>query len=312
MAVGKVSACSVPVTIYALVDPRSDQIFYVGKTENELQVRLRGHICDALAGRSSSASVIQEIVSAGLRPSIRVIEVVSFGEWAVAERKWIAHFRSFGLLCNRAKGGEGPSGVLRTKETVLKIIESRRRSGRGAEGAKRAAEKNRGRKQSEDERAHRSRIMKGRRPSDAAIAATGARYRGKKLSRNAAHNAGNAWRGKTQSAEHGEKKRWSMRRHQAKQSSDQVSRWRDPQYRAAVIASMSGTKRTPEHRNNIGKASTRSWMNPATRLARINRSKAGNTKPQTRAQHSERTKALWADPVWRAAMLRARASKSPD
>lgn len=227
-----------PVTIYVLIDPRDGAVFYVGKTESPLKVRFRCHICDALAGRSSAAPVIRAIVAASLKPVIRSIETIEDGEWATAERRWIKHYRSLGLLCNRAKGGQGVSGVLRTPEWRARIVASGIESGRRADGAKRAAEKIRGRKHTGETKAKMSVAAKGRRPSDAAIEAVGARYRGKKFTPEQSYQFGNAWRGKKQSADHSEKKRRAMGLHQAKQSSDQVARWRDPEYRARVVANM--------------------------------------------------------------------------
>jgi hypothetical protein len=227
-----------PVTIYVLTDPRHGTVFYVGKTESPLQVRLRGHICDALAGRSSAGAIIREIVGAALRPTIRPIEIVNGGEWALAEKRWIAHYRSLGPLCNRTNGGQGVSGVLRTPDWIAKGVAARRESGRAAEGTKRAAQKNRGRQHTEQTKAKMSAVHKGRRPSDAAIEAVGARYRGRKFTPEEAVKFGNAWRGKRQSADHSEKKRLAMEPHQAKLSSDQIARWRDPEYRARITAGM--------------------------------------------------------------------------
>lgn len=237
------------VSIYVLVDPRDDRVFYVGKTESKLAVRLRCHICDALAGRSSAEADIRAIIEAGLRPIIRQVEAAS-DDWAAAEKRWIAYYRQLGPIANRTSGGQGVSGVIRTDEWKVKVVQSRRDSGRGADGIKRAAEKNRGRVQSPEERALRSEVLKGRRPSETVIEIVGARYRGKKLTPEHAAQAGNAWRGKKQTAEHGNKKRLSMQPHQAKQSSDQAARWCDPEYRTRVVASMKASHaRRKENRN---------------------------------------------------------------
>jgi hypothetical protein len=113
MAGGDPAACAArrvkPVFIYTLVDPRNSTVFYVGKTENALKVRLSGHICDARAGRSSHGPITRAILAAGLKPMIYQLEVVG-DDWAAAERRWIAYYRAVGRLANRADGGQGGSG----------------------------------------------------------------------------------------------------------------------------------------------------------------------------------------------------------
>jgi hypothetical protein len=228
-----------PVTIYVLTDPRHGTVFYVGKTESPLQVRLRGHICDALAGRSSAGAIIREIVGAALRPTIRPIEIVNGGEWALAEKRWIAHYRSLGPLCNRTNGGQGVSGVLRTPDWIAKGVAARRESGRAAEGTKRAAQKNRGRQHTEQTKAKMSAVHKGTQAPATprlkqSVPATEAGSSHQKRPSNSVMRGA----GKRQSADHSEKKRLAMEPHQAKLSSDQIARWRDPEYRARITAGM--------------------------------------------------------------------------
>jgi hypothetical protein len=300
-----------PVTIYVLIDPRDGRVFYVGKTESPMKVRLSGHICDALAGRSSAASVIREIVAADLKPVIQSIEIVVDGEWAATERKWIAHYRLLGPLCNRAKGGEGVSGVLRTNEWISRVIASRRRSGRAADGAKRAAEKIRGRKHSDETKAKMSTAKKGRRPSDATIAATGARYRGKKFTPEQAAKCGLARRGKPNSNEHRAKQRAGMLPHRDQISREQSARWRDPEYRARMLASRAGRKLTDAHKKLLGEASKLAWRDPQSRKNRIESLLIASKDPEVRAKNSAAVKAKWADPAWRAAMMLARRRRHP-
>ena len=64
--------------IYALVDPRTREIFYIGKA-NQPEKRLTGH----LSGSRSSVRkrrVIEAIIAAGLRPEVEI-------EHAVPENK---------------------------------------------------------------------------------------------------------------------------------------------------------------------------------------------------------------------------------
>jgi hypothetical protein len=99
------------VSIYGLVDPRTNQLRYVGKTKKSLHKRLKNHVQDARYGfKRHVCNWVGELLRLGLRPEIFVIEEVA-GDWAEAERFWIAYFRSIGAhLTNIAKGGQGDPG----------------------------------------------------------------------------------------------------------------------------------------------------------------------------------------------------------
>lgn len=94
--------------IYALIDPRTDQIRYIGKcdTPNE---RLRAHRCDK--ANTHKARWIRLLRAAGLRPRMEIIEVVAQDNWADREKFWIAYYRAQGLrLTNITDGGDGAPG----------------------------------------------------------------------------------------------------------------------------------------------------------------------------------------------------------
>lgn len=102
--------------IYILRDPRDGSVRYVGKTKRSLKQRLKGHINDArLCHRYRSVSYrdrwIAKLLRNGLAPTIESIEIVHGRDWAAAEMRWIAHFRSLGAkLTNSTDGGEGCTG----------------------------------------------------------------------------------------------------------------------------------------------------------------------------------------------------------
>lgn len=91
-------------SVYALVDPRDDQVRYVGKSVN-VAVRVKAHLNDR--GSTRKARWLQLLLREGLDPEVIVLETGS-GDWERAEVKWIAHFRSTGCdLTNATTGGEG-------------------------------------------------------------------------------------------------------------------------------------------------------------------------------------------------------------
>jgi DNA-binding CsgD family transcriptional regulator len=96
------------VFIYALHDPRSGELRYVGASVNP-QHRLTLHLCPSQRARSGEQGAwITELVSQNLKPSISIIEKSDSSNWRVRERFWIAQHRASGArLTNTHKGGEG-------------------------------------------------------------------------------------------------------------------------------------------------------------------------------------------------------------
>lgn len=92
--------------VYGLIDPRNNQLRYVGKTSDP-RGRLYAH--KSRKGKSHRANWIQQLKSEGLLPVMIVLETLSSDVDAYqAEREWISMVRSWGAaLCNHADGGEG-------------------------------------------------------------------------------------------------------------------------------------------------------------------------------------------------------------
>lgn len=100
-------------SIYVLLDPRTQEVRYVGKTVHALHERLANHVRAAQRGaKLYSSNWIKGLLDAGVTPAIEEIEVA--GEnWAEREKYWIDHYRKAipGRLTNLADGGQGLSGV---------------------------------------------------------------------------------------------------------------------------------------------------------------------------------------------------------
>lgn len=93
--------------IYALIDPRTNQVRYIGKTFNVLS-RFRGHCKDK--GPTYKAKWIRELRAAGYSPRIEIVEIINTGnqkDWEAAERQWISNFKLLGCkLTNLTEGGD--------------------------------------------------------------------------------------------------------------------------------------------------------------------------------------------------------------
>jgi hypothetical protein len=96
-----------------------------------------------------------------------------------------------------------------------------------------------------------------------------------------------------------------MEKHQAKQSSDQAARWRDPEYRARMLASMAGRKLTDTQKERLVETTKQAWRDPQSRQKRIASLLVASKNPEVRAKISGAVKAKWADPAWRAARHKA-------
>jgi hypothetical protein len=106
-------------TIYALIDPRTSDVRYIGAT-TDVQRRLQEHLRREEARHCSRW--IRSLLASGLSPRVWVFEVVGDG-WQAAERRWIQTFRDLGMAtCNIADGGEGTSpGSTKLAETRAKM-----------------------------------------------------------------------------------------------------------------------------------------------------------------------------------------------
>jgi hypothetical protein len=113
--------------IYALLDPRSDEIRYVGKAKDPAH-RLDVHLYSAKTGksqdnRSHKYNWIRELLREDLAPELVVLE--SGLDDSIAserERHWIADLRQAGhRLTNHTDGGEGMLGDVFSPETRAKI-----------------------------------------------------------------------------------------------------------------------------------------------------------------------------------------------
>lgn len=96
--------------IYALSDPRTDEVRYVGQTAEQPETRLRKHTWPSTLRRERNHRTkwVNSLIADGVQPKIEVVEVVSEDQKDEAERFYIAYFRSLGFqLVNQQEGGEG-------------------------------------------------------------------------------------------------------------------------------------------------------------------------------------------------------------
>ena len=117
------------VFIYALLDPDTLEVRYIGKSINP-EKRFTVHICRSSAPDSYRKRWLKKLLTAGKRPVLRIIEEVPIESWVERERFWIADYRSRGArLVNSTSGGEGFADIPPEVEAARRIKISASRMG---------------------------------------------------------------------------------------------------------------------------------------------------------------------------------------
>lgn len=186
---------------YGLIDPRTGELVYVGKSSTGMSRPYSHQTTYGNRGKTRKDCWAKKLISEGLAPAILILEEYETNEEALAgEVKLIAYFREFGFeLKNHTPGGEGKPGSMMpeerkaflaarmlgtklppetlakmserrqgfkyTEESKRKMSESQRNrpmTEERLEALRRAGVTRRGRKQSPEVRAERSRKAKAR------------------------------------------------------------------------------------------------------------------------------------------------------
>src|SRR5262245_9119157 len=92
---------SPPYFIYALIDPRTSEIRYVGVTQHP-QYRFQEHLTSAAhdTPRDAREAWLRELRLAGLKPYLRILEKAPPGEANIRETWWIRYLAERGMLTN--------------------------------------------------------------------------------------------------------------------------------------------------------------------------------------------------------------------
>lgn len=109
------------VSIYFLSHPITNEIRYIGKTNN-LQKRLTQHFFPKnLKKITPKNGWFKSLMKIGLKPTINLLDEVPSTEWQFWEQHYISLFLSWGFkLTNATTGGEGISLGYKFSETTRK------------------------------------------------------------------------------------------------------------------------------------------------------------------------------------------------
>lgn len=222
--------------IYVLIDPRDNEVRYVGKSNNPPQ-RLKEHLRQSKT--TYKGRWIAKLQECGLIPLMKIIEEVSFETWPERECYWIAYYRAQGCaLTNTTEGGKGASTL--SPEIRAKI-----------------AAKNRGRKLSPEQIERLAAGHRGKKRSPEAVAKLVASKRGAKrapFSDEWKHNLSESKRGKIPSEETRAKLSASLKgkkhpplseEHKRRIIEANTGRERSIESKAKTSAALRGKKRGP-------------------------------------------------------------------
>lgn len=112
------------IKIYALINPKTGEVRYIGKTIQTLERRLTNHISDGRKKRYKNYTVnwINSLINQNLLPEIILIDEINFEEnWEWLEQYWISQFKTWGFnLTNLTEGGDGNKNQKFSKESQIK------------------------------------------------------------------------------------------------------------------------------------------------------------------------------------------------
>ena len=119
--------------VYALCDPRTGEVRYVGKTARSVHARVRAHTNGVLRGGSTHKD--NWLRSIDCKPRVTVLALGLSEQLDDLERRWIAALRTEGApLTNLTDGGEGVLGNGRVlTDGQIAVAADRYRSGESLE-----------------------------------------------------------------------------------------------------------------------------------------------------------------------------------
>lgn len=108
------------IIIYTLIDPRNNQVRYIGKSNNPKQ-RLANHINRSKSCFNSPIHCwIRKLLSLNLKPILFIQEICNENNWQEREIYWIQYYREkYENITNVSDGGISP---LKNKEYQKEVI----------------------------------------------------------------------------------------------------------------------------------------------------------------------------------------------
>jgi len=153
------------VYIYALRDPRDEQVLYIGQTAN-LSQRFRRHLTEKGISNRKRAW-LDELRLLGLAPVMEVVEECHKGDVDEREIHWIAHHRNLHRnLLNVSAGGAWQGAWTHTDETKKNISDAKKGCTFTDEHKKKLSDAHKGHCHTDESKKKMSDAQKGRTHTD--------------------------------------------------------------------------------------------------------------------------------------------------
>jgi len=132
--------------IYALLDPRTQEVRYVGKSIDPPKRYLRHYKSDELKAQTYKARWLRGLKAKGLKADQVILQKIPNSEWEVAEQELIAYYKGIGCrITNATPGGDGRcAGFTHSAKTRAKMSASRKGKPRSPETIAKVAAGRRG------------------------------------------------------------------------------------------------------------------------------------------------------------------------
>lgn len=142
--------------IYALVDPTTRFVRYVGKANNPKRRRFLHLNPSSLRPNTRKNNWIKGLLAIGKKPELLILEEVEECLWEAAEIRWISHYRNLTgapELTNGTSGGDGAErGHRKSPETLQKLSLSLRGRKVSKETREKISRSNFGKKRTPEQR----------------------------------------------------------------------------------------------------------------------------------------------------------------
>lgn len=222
------------VFIYALCEPGTRRVRYIGKT-HEPADRLRAHMLVTSTKHTHVGHWLAMLKESGQQPEMVIIRSVPLSEWQHAEQWFIRNARALGCrLCNASIGGEGI--VRPTPEHLANLRAARARQIISDDTRARMSESAKLRYRSPEEIAHVRSLWVGKRHKEETKEKMRAYNRSRILTEEQLARIRAPRKGVPLSPEH-----------RAKLRAARLGMKRSPESRAKQSASQTGRKLSPEH-----------------------------------------------------------------
>jgi hypothetical protein len=267
--------------VYALLDPRTERVRYIGKSTRGLH-RPKAHTAPSvlrLNAETYRGRWLAQLVALGLAPVVRVLEVCGTHEaLSEAEIRWIARGRAEGWpLTNLTEGGDGTSGWKMPAATREKIraklkghpalVAARRGKKLSPEHVAKIVAANTGKVRTPEMRArHAAKIAGHVMPAQTRAALLAAntgsqRSEESRAKMSVARKKRTGW--KLSAAEYEARVQCARAGHtpeaKAKRSASMLRIWSDPDARARRLAAIRARAASPEYRSKMAVASADAW-----------------------------------------------------